>query len=45
MPETFLKNLLLLKMRELSTLHNDTAFFMQIAQTRPPETIVTYALC
>ena len=34
----------LLKMRELGTLHNDTAFFMQIAQTRPPETIANMCI-
>ena len=34
----------LLKMRELGTRHNDTAFFMNIAQTRPPETIANMCI-
>lgn len=34
----------LLKMRELGTKHNDTAFFMNIAQTRPPETIANMCI-
>ena len=34
----------LLKMRELGTQHNDTAFFMNIAQTRPPETIANMCI-
>jgi four helix bundle suffix protein len=33
------------KMRELMRTHNDAAFFMAIAMTRPPETIANIALC
>lgn len=33
------------KMRELGRLHNDTAFFMNIIKTRPPETIANIAIC
>ena len=33
------------KMRELGRRHNDTAFFMEIVKTRPPETIANMAIC
>ncbi len=33
------------KMRELGRKHNDTAFYMQLAKTRPPETIANMAIC
>ena len=35
----------LLKMRELGRKHNDTAFYMELAMTRPPETIANMAIC
>ncbi len=35
----------LLKMRELGRKHNDSAFYMQLVQTRPPETIANMAIC
>jgi four helix bundle suffix protein len=35
----------LLKMRELGRKHNDTAFYMELAKTRPPETIANMAIC
>jgi four helix bundle suffix protein len=35
----------LLKMRELGRMHNDSAFYMQIVKTRPPETIANMAIC
>ena len=34
----------LLKMRELGRLHSDPDFFMEIAQTRPPETIANMCI-
>jgi four helix bundle suffix protein len=33
------------KMHELCRTHNDAAFYMNIAMTRPPETIANIALC
>jgi four helix bundle suffix protein len=33
------------KMRELAKKHNDSAFYMEIAKTRPPETIANIAIC
>jgi len=33
-----------LAMRKLGKEHNDTAFYMQLAQTRPPETIANMAI-
>lgn len=33
------------KMRELGRTHNDTAFYMQLIQTRPSETIANIAIC
>ena len=35
----------LLKMRELGKKHNDSAFYMQLVKTRPPETIANMAIC
>lgn len=35
----------LLKMRELGRKHNDTAFYMPIVRTRPPETIANISIC
>lgn len=35
----------LLKMRELGRKHNDSAFYMQLVTTRPPETIANMAIC
>jgi len=35
----------LLKMRELGRKHNDSAFYMQLVKTRPPETIANMAIC
>jgi four helix bundle suffix protein len=35
----------LLKMRELGRKHNDTAFYMTLVKTRPPETIANMAIC
>jgi four helix bundle suffix protein len=32
------------KMSELAKIHNDTAFYMNIMKTRPPETISNLAL-
>ena len=34
----------LLKMRELGRQHNDAEFFMELAQTRPPETIANMCI-
>jgi four helix bundle suffix protein len=34
-----------LAMRELGRKHNDSAFFMQIVKTRPPETIANMMIC
>jgi four helix bundle protein len=33
------------KMYELSSTHNDAAFYMKIVMTRPPETIANIAIC
>lgn len=33
------------KMRELGRKHNNTAFFMNLVKTRPPETIANMAIC
>jgi four helix bundle suffix protein len=33
------------KMYELSCVHNDAAFYMDIVMTRPPETIANIAIC
>lgn len=33
------------KMRELGRKHNDTAFFMTLVKTRPPETISNMSIC
>ena len=33
------------KMRELARKHNDSAFYMNIVKTRPPETIANIAIC
>ena len=33
------------KMQELGRCHNDSAFFMNIVQTRPPETIANMTMC
>jgi len=33
------------KMRELGRTHNDTTFYMQIIQTRPPEIIANITIC
>jgi four helix bundle suffix protein len=33
------------KMRQLGRTHNDSAFYMNIVQTRPPETIANMAIC
>jgi four helix bundle suffix protein len=33
------------KMRELGRKHNNTAFYMQLVKTRPPETIANMAIC
>ena len=33
------------RMRELAKTHNDTAFYMNIVRTRPPETIANIAIC
>jgi len=33
------------KMRELCRKHNDSAYFMHIVQTRPPETIANICIC
>lgn len=33
------------KMRELGRLHNNTAFWMPLVKTRPPETIANMAIC
>jgi four helix bundle suffix protein len=33
------------KMRELGRKHNDTAFYMSLIKTRPPETIANIAIC
>ena len=33
------------KMRELGRKHNDSAFYMELIQTRPPETIANIAIC
>jgi four helix bundle suffix protein len=35
----------LLKMRELGRKHNETAFYMPLVKTRPPETIANLAIC
>jgi len=35
----------LLKMRELGRKHNDSAFYMEIVKTRPPEIIANMAIC
>jgi four helix bundle suffix protein len=35
----------LLKMRELGRKHNDTAFYMPLVKTRPPETIANMTIC
>jgi four helix bundle suffix protein len=35
----------LLKMRELGRKHNDSAFYIQLVKTRPPETIANMAIC
>jgi four helix bundle suffix protein len=35
----------LLKMRELGRKHNDSAFYMELVKTRPPETIANMAIC
>jgi four helix bundle suffix protein len=35
----------LLKMRELGRKHNDSAFYMTLIKTRPPETIANMAIC
>ena len=35
----------LLKMRELGRKHNDSAFYMQLVKTRPPETIANNLFC
>jgi four helix bundle suffix protein len=32
-------------MRELAKTHNDSAFYMNIVKTRPPETIANIAIC
>jgi four helix bundle suffix protein len=34
-----------MKMRELARIHNDSAFYMNIVSTRPPETIANIAIC
>ncbi|MDR1880646.1 MAG: four helix bundle suffix domain-containing protein [Tannerellaceae bacterium] len=34
-----------LKMRELARTYNDSAFYMDIVSTRPPETIANIAIC
>jgi four helix bundle suffix protein len=33
------------KMRELAKVHNDSAFYMKIVTSRPPETIANIAIC
>lgn len=33
------------KMRELGRKHNDSAFYMKLVKTRPPETIANMAIC
>ena len=33
------------KMRELGRKHNDSSFFMEIAKTRPPQTVANIAIC
>ena len=33
------------KMSELARIHNDTAFYMNMVKTRPPETIANIAIC
>jgi four helix bundle suffix protein len=33
------------KMRQLGRVHNDSAFYMDIVKTRPPETIANIAIC
>jgi four helix bundle suffix protein len=33
------------KMRQLGSIHNDTAFYMNIVRTRPPDTIANIAIC
>lgn len=35
----------LLKMRELGRKHNESAFYMPLVKTRPPETIANIAIC
>lgn len=35
----------LLKMRELGRRHNDTAYYMPLVKTRPPETIANMVIC
>ena len=35
----------LLKMRDLGRKHNDSAFYMTLVKTRPPETIANMAIC
>ena len=35
----------LLKMRELGRKHNDSAFYMPLVKTRPPETIANMSIC
>lgn len=35
----------LLKMRELGRKHNDSAFYMTLVKTRPPETIANMTIC
>jgi len=35
----------LLKMRELGRKHNDSAFYIALIKTRPPETIANMAIC
>ena len=35
----------LLKMREVGKKHNDSAFYMALIKTRPPETIANMAIC
>jgi four helix bundle suffix protein len=35
----------LMKMRELGRKHNDSAFYMELVKTRPPETIANMAIC
>ena len=32
-------------MRELGRKHNDSAFYMELVKTRPPETIANMAIC